>query len=130
MMILLLAAVILCEILRLGTGVLSGNDQVDLFLQKLLNRGEQRTVFGRHQAHGVAGDAGTARAADAVHVILRHIRKVVVHDVGKLFDIKAASRDIRRDEHLNLLILKVSESLGAGVLALIAVNGGSGQTIP
>ena len=129
MMILLLAAVILCEILRLGTGILSGNDQVDLFLQKLLDRGEQRTVFRRHQAHGVAGNAGTARAADTVHVILGHIRKVVVHDVGKLFDIKAASRDIRRDEHLNLLILKVSESLGAGVLALVAVNGGSGQAI-
>ena len=129
MMILLFAAVILSEILRLGTGVLSGNDQVDLFLQELLNRGEQRAVFRRHQAHSVTGDTGTARAADTVHVVLRHIRKVIVHDVRQLLNIEAARGDIRRDEHLDLLILKVSEGLGAGVLALVAVNGGSGQAV-
>ena len=40
-----------------------------------------------------ARGARAARAADAVHVILRHVRQLVVDDVRQLLDVEAARRD-------------------------------------
>ena len=96
---------------------------VDLAAQDLLDRAQAVALVARNQRQRVALAAGAAGAADAVHVILGHVRQLVVHDLRQLADVEAAGRDVGRDQHLHLVVLEVRQRLGARVLRLVAVDG-------
>ena len=51
-----------------------------------------------HQRQGDAGGAGPRRPPDPVHVILRHVRHVVVDHVGDTLDVDAAPGDVGRHQ--------------------------------
>ena len=69
-----------------------------------------------------SGRPGPAGATDAMDIRFRFRGKVVVDDVGDVFDIQAASRDVGCDEHGRLPGLKLSQRSGPCALALVAVQ--------
>ena len=54
--------------------------------------------------------------SDPVNIRFTDIRNVVIDDVGKLFNIDAAGRDVGRHQHLNLMVLKCRQRFLPGVL--------------
>ncbi len=54
---------------------------------------------GRRERDRAAFEAGPARAADAMDVILALVRQIEIHDDLDPLDVDAARRDIRRDEN-------------------------------
>ena len=62
--------------------------------------------------------AGAPSAANAVHVVFRHFRQVVVDHVADAADINAAGGDVGRDQQLHL----AGAQLGNGAVALILVQ--------
>src|SRR5260221_176470 len=95
---------------------------LDLAGHEPLNGGHQRTVFVADEGDGFALGAGTAGAADAVHIVLGHMRQVEVDHVGQGLDVEAARGDIGRHQHAQLVALEKPERAGARVLALVAVD--------
>jgi len=61
-------------------------------------------------------------AADAVHVVLRHVGQVVVDDARQLRDVDAARGDVGRHEHVDAARLEIRERSRARTLALVAVD--------
>ena len=55
------------------------------------------------------GTTGARGAADAVDVVLRVRRDVVVDDDVDVRDVEPAARDVRRDEHLPPAALELAE---------------------
>ena len=98
---------------------------VDLAAEHALDGAQAVLLVGRHQRQRLPGGAGAAGAADAVHVVLGHVRQFVVHDLRQLVDVEAARGDVGRDQHLHLVVLEVGERLGARVLRLVAVDRGA-----
>ena len=97
---------------------------LDLALDELLDGGEQRLVLVAHDRDRLAFHARAAGAADAVHVVLRHVGHVEVDHVGQRLDVEAPRRDVRGDEHAHLVGLEALQGLDARVLALVAVDRG------
>src|ERR1035437_10935671 len=64
---------------------------------RALDLAEIAFLVGRDEREGVARHLGAGRAANAVDVVLGHVRDVEVHDVGKGLDVDAARRDVRGD---------------------------------
>ena len=62
----------------------------------------RRKPFSSTQTSEIASPwrAGAAGAADAVHVVLGHVRQLEVDDVRQLVDVDAARGDVGRDQHL------------------------------
>ena len=56
----------------------------------------------RHQRQRLAARAGATGAADAVHVVLRHHRQVVVDHQRQLRDVEPARGDVGGDQHPHL----------------------------
>src|SRR5204862_7819257 len=54
---------------------------LDFLADKPLDVAKQGAVFARDERHGLAGFPRAAGAADAVDVVFRDVRQVVVHDV-------------------------------------------------
>ena len=77
----------------------------------------------RHERHRLASRAGAARAADSVHVVLGHVRHVVIDHVRQLLDVEPSGRNIRRYEHAKFAVLEALQGARARVLALVAVDG-------
>ena len=75
----------------------------------------RRKPFSSTQTSEIASPwrAGAAGAADAVHVVLGHVRQLEVDDVRQLVDVDAARGDVGRDQHLQVALLEVGERLGA-----------------
>ena len=67
--------------------------------------------------------ASAARAADAVHVVFRHVGQLVVHHVRQLVDVQTARRDVGSHQHGQAAVLEARQRPGAGPLALVAVDG-------
>ena len=76
----------------------------------------------RAERHRGAGRAGPARTANAVYIRFRFMGKVIVEDVGDVFDIQSTSRDVGRDEHRRLCGSKLAQRTRTGALALVAVQ--------
>src|SRR3954471_2425027 len=90
---------------RLGgsTEIISGHrDPRDLLPNGPLDCTYHRNFVGRHEGEGVARSRRSAGPADAVNVVFRLLRNVVVDDVTDAGDIESALGDVRRDEHANL----------------------------
>ena len=89
----------------------------------------QRPLVDADERDRLAVLAGTARAADPVHVVLGHHRQLVVHDVRQLLDVEPASRDVGRDEDGDAPGLEVAEGAHALALALVAVDRGGADAV-
>src|SRR6266508_5707482 len=94
---------------------------LDFLADKPLDVAKVRAVFARDERHLLAGFARAAGAADAVDVVFRDVRQVVVHDVRQRLDVQAPRGDVGGDEHLQLAVLEALQSLHALRLALVAV---------
>ena len=64
-----------------------------------------------------------------MNVIFGHVGKLEVHDLRQLVDIQAARGDVGGHQHGDLARLEVVQGARAGVLALVAMNGGGGETV-
>src|SRR6185437_7833563 len=99
-----------------------GVARLDLAIDELLDRAEQRPVLRTDERDRLARGARAAGAADAVHVILGNVREIEIDDVRQLLDVEAARGDVGRDQHLHLAFLEVVERTDARILALVAVD--------
>ena len=61
----------------------------------------------------MADPAGAAGAADAMYVVLRGHRQVVVYDELDPFHVDAARGDVGRDEHAILAVPKAVQCIAA-----------------
>src|SRR5581483_11224694 len=95
---------------------------LDLAVDEALDRGEQRPVLRGDERDRLAGLARAAGAADAVDVVLGHVRQVVVDDVRQELDVEPARGDVGRDQHAQLVVLERLERARARVLRLVAVD--------
>ncbi len=85
---------------------------------------QPRPLLGVAEAHGGAGLAGAAGAADAMHVGLGLVRQFVVDHVGHVVHVDAPSGDVGRHEHRRLRRLERCERLLTLGLRLVAVDRG------
>jgi hypothetical protein len=69
------------------------------------------------------GSTGASRSANAMNIILGHIRELEVDDVRHAFDIDPARRDIGRDQHSAAARTEAGEGALALGLRLVSVNG-------
>ena len=74
------------------------------------------------ERHRGAGRSRPACAADAMYIRFRFRGKVIVDDVGDVFDMQATSRDVGRDKHGRLRRPKLTQCTGTCALALVAVQ--------
>ena len=98
-------------------------DEIDLALEQLLDIAQVAHLVRRDQRHRGAGGTRARRAADAMHVVFRHVRQLVVDHVRQLLDVEAASRHFRGHQRRDAVFLEVLQRLHARVLALVAVDG-------
>ena len=101
---------------------------LDLGGQQPLNASEQIAIRLRDQRDRAAGEARATGAAGTVDVIFRNQRQIEVHDQRQLRNVETARRNIRRDEHGHVTGLEIRQRLGAGALALVAMNHGRANT--
>ena len=101
----------------------------DALLGHALDALEQLFLVRRDQRNGFTAAPGTASTADAVYVVFLDVGQLEVDHMGQLVDIQTAGGDIGGDQDAHLVGLEVGQSLGAGVLALVAVNRGSRQAV-
>ena len=97
---------------------------LDFLADEPLDVAKVRAVFARDERHGLPGFARAAGAADAVDVVFRDVRQVVVDDVRQRLDVEAPRGDVGGDEHLQLAVLEALQGLHALRLALVAVDRG------
>src|SRR6478735_6041828 len=105
-----------------------GRGQVHLFhrLAGGLFDGTQQVLLPRrHEQDRFTGTAGTARAADAVHVGLGVMRDVVVDDVADPLDVKATGGDVGGHQDVDPAFLQRVNGALALLLRDVAVDGGS-----
>ena len=77
------------------------------------------------------GQAFAARARGAtnpMHVVLGHVRQLVVHDVRQLHDVETARGEVGGDEHADAALREGAERRLARVLRLVAVYGEGGDS--
>ena len=80
---------------------------------------EERAIARRHETRGLSGRRKPGRPADAVNVVLRRPRKIIVDDVLDVGHIQAARRNVGGDE--NAVSPFAESGHGFGPLALFAV---------
>ena len=80
-----------------------------------------------HQREGVAHILGAAGAADAMDIIFRMFRHIVVDDVTDAGDIESARGDIGRDHHFVFAALETFERFDAFALGAIGMQNGDGM---
>src|SRR5690606_25328828 len=94
----------------------------DVGLEHALDLPQQAALVGRDQRQRLALQAVAAGAADAVHVVLRHHRQVVVDDQRQARDVQAARGHVGGDQDPRLARLELVQRLLPLRLALVAVD--------
>ena len=94
----------------------------NLLLGKALDVHHEAFLVHADEADGFASGACTARAADAVNVVLGHVGNLVVHDMWQVVDIDPAGSNVGGNQGADLTALETCQCLGAGALALVAVQ--------
>lgn len=87
-----------------------------------LNPREIALFLGSDEREGIASLLGAGGAADAMHVGLRLMGHIEVHDVADVLDVDPASGDVRRDENAGFAGAKRLEGANALALAPVPVN--------
>ena len=82
----------------------------DLLLGEALDVHHEAFFVHADQAHGLAGSASTARAANAVHVVFRDVGDFVVDDVRLVINVDAACSDI--GGHLGAVLAALAAGQG------------------
>ena len=72
-------------------------------------------------------DFRAACAPDAVDVILRMLRHVVIDDVAHLRDVESARGDVRGDERFELAVAETAQGLLAFALGAVGMQHGHGM---
>src|SRR3990170_1193302 len=101
----------------------------DVVPEQALDVAQEIALVHAHQRDRLAFLAGAPGAADAVHVVLRHVRQLVVHHVRQLVYVESARRDVCRYQHPHFALFEIRQGLGARTLALVAVDGGGVDTV-
>lgn len=95
-------------------------------LARLVHDGEQLACLSRvprrEEREGGAGLFAASRSADAMDVILRCVRVVVVDDVLHILDVETACGNVGGDQDVGAAVAEALQHVIALVLALIAVN--------
>ena len=73
--------------------------------------GQRDRVRLTAEADRVAGGACARRAADAMHIVFRDVRELVVDDVRQLLDVEAARRDFGRHQRRDAVFLEILQRL-------------------
>src|SRR5688572_7088931 len=95
---------------RNGAKIVSWNrDPGDLLSDNALDRSHHGNLIGRHESEGVTGCCRAASSANAMNVILRLLRHVIVDDVRYSSHVQSALRDVGCNENANLSALEVVE---------------------
>src|SRR6266508_3065212 len=71
---------------------------LDFLADEPLDVAKEGAVFARDERHGLAEFPRAAGAADAVDVVFRDVRQVVVDDVRQRLDVQAPRGDVGGDE--------------------------------
>src|SRR5439155_20259050 len=87
------------------------------------NEPEVRLGVGTDEADRDPARSRAGRAPDAVHIVHRRARQVVVHHHGQLRNVDAASGHVRGDDNLQPAGLEVRQTLCARALTQVAVEG-------
>ncbi|MNM53550.1 hypothetical protein D3C81_646540 [compost metagenome] len=90
---------------------------------------EQLLFVWSNQRNGFTRATGTTGTADTVHVIFFDVRQLEVDHVRQLVNVQAASRNIGSNHDTHGAGLEIGQGLGTGILALVAMDGRSGQTV-
>ena len=97
---------------------------------ELLDLRQMHRVVLAAEADRVAEGAGTRRAADAMHVVLRVLRQVEVEDMAHFRNIQPAGSNIGSDEQLGLSFAKAIERRHSRGLIHIAMESDSIKFVP
>src|SRR5688500_13353064 len=100
----------------------------DAAAEKALEPPQMILIIPRHKADRIADRLRPAGAADAMHVLLRLRREVVVDAVRDAIDINAARCDVRGDQHSNLTRLESLQRSQALALCAIGMQCGGAQS--
>jgi len=76
---------------------------------RLLDVAQVALFLGRHERERRTGGIGARGPADAVNVVIGHVRHVEVHDVPERRDVDAASGNIGGHQHAILATLETGE---------------------
>ena len=98
-------------------------DRLKGLLGELFNGGHRTVVRCRNEHDGKPLRSRAARAADAVHIVFRHIGHVVIDDDGKLFNIKTARGNVGCHENFALALFEGFKRGRAFFLRFVPVNG-------
>ena len=104
-------------------GLDGGNGLFQLFF----NGGQLLQLADVAEGEGNARLSGSAGAADAVDVGLRHIGQVVVHHAGQTFNVQAPGCNVRCHQHPELAGFEVGQGGLTGGLGLVSVDSGGGN---
>src|SRR6185503_2698061 len=121
-LLLRVAAPLLARRLDLGeVEVVLGPVHLDLLGDELLDGLERERARLVHQADRLARRAGPRGAPDAVHIVLRILRKIPVHHVAHALDVQASRGHVGGDQDRELRVLEGVQDLEA--LLLVHVPG-------
>jgi len=81
-------------------------------------------VLGNHEGERVASGFRATRPPDAVDVILRMLRHVVIDHVAHVGDVQPARGDVRGHEHLETAIAEAAQRVFAFALCAVGVEHG------
>jgi len=86
-------------------------------------------LIGADQGHGFTFGTGTGSAANAVHIIFRHIGQIVVDHMRQLVNVDTTGRNIGRYQYLQLAIFELVQHFCALGLTFVAVDRGGLNTV-
>ena len=95
----------------------------NLLLGEALDVHHEAFFIQADQADRLAAGARAACAANAVHVVFRHVGDFKVHDVRQVFDVDTARSNVCGHQSADLAAFEASQRLSAGRLAFVAVQG-------
>src|ERR1700688_1899342 len=90
---------------------------------------ELGTLFLDEQRGSYAVSAVAASSADAVDEIFGHFRQVIINDVGDVFNVNTARREVGGYQNAIASLLKSSEGGGTLRLRAVAVNHGRREAL-
>ena len=91
--------------------------------------GQCHRVLFASEADGVAFRPGARRAADAMHVVGRVLRQIVIEHVAHIGDVQATGRHVGADEHRQFATVEFLHEAQAFFLRHVAGQGLRLETI-
>ena len=87
-----------------------------------LERTQRSLIFRRNEADRITDGMRAAGASDAMDIILRVHREIVIHHMRDPIDIDAARGDIGRDQHAHRARLEIFQSAQPLILRTIRMD--------